>query len=190
MKHIFLRTLLLAALLIYGGRVSRTMAQSDQAAPATSDRAPLSLVFLMDASGSMQENDPQRLRKAAAQAVVSLLNPEDEVAVVEYAAEGRAIISQDGQPWSRADRQEALFKAIEEIGDRGGYTDFYAGLRAGLTAFEGVPETHRKIMLLLTDGILEPNPLDPSYAPHHVSYRLAVTGKSRTQRQAIYDVIP
>ena len=187
MKQIFLRTLLLASLLVYGGYASRTVAQSEQIAPATSDRAPLSLVFLMDASGSMQENDPLRLRKAAAQAVVSLLNPEDEVAVAEYAAEGRAISPEDDQIWFKASRQDVLFNAIEQVSDRGGYTDFYAGLRAGLALFEGVPDTRRKVILLLTDGILEPNPLDPSYAPHHLSYRLAVTGKSRAQRQAIYD---
>lgn len=44
----------------------------------------------------------------------------------------------------------------------------------------------RKIVLLLTDGILEPNPLDATYAPWHLQYRVDVTGKSRARRNEIY----
>lgn len=155
-------------------------------AGASVGHPPLSLVFLLDSSGSMRQNDPQGLRKAAAQAVVSLLSPGDEVAVVEYDDSGRVLSAEREKSWYGADRREKLSEIIGKIGDRGGFTDFRAGLLTAIPLFDGIPDSRRKVILLLTDGILDPNPKDPAYAPYHMAYPIdmAKAGKNRRKEVA------
>lgn len=111
---------------------------SSDASPAS----PLSVAFLLDASGSMRENDPEDLRKAAAQAVVALLAPEDEVAVLEFEAGARILSGRPDAPWLSAAQRMQIFEAVSTGGNRGGFTDFRVGLQQfafGLCEGIGLP---------------------------------------------------
>jgi len=143
--------------------------------------SPLYLLILMDASGSMKTTDPRGFRKLAAQAVVTLLTPKDQVAIVEFDAEGR--IRSD---WHPASDRAALWHAIQEVGQAGLFTDFRAGLEVALDLMKRAPTSARRVILLLTDGILEPNPQDDRYAPYHLEYLRATLGKDRAEQIRIY----
>jgi len=141
---------------------------------------PLHVVLLLDSSGSMRITDPNDRRKLAAQAVVSLMSQEDRVSVIEFDSTARVL-----QGWSDPGEKSAIVNAVNRVGNSGKFTDFRAGLLAALEMMESAPEDTRKIVLLLTDGKMDPNPLDDAYAPYHLRYRLAVRGKDRRQIKAI-----
>lgn len=142
---------------------------------------PLYLLILMDTSGSMQETDPQGFRKLAAQAIVTLLSPEDRVAIVEFDADGRVRLD-----WHPASDREVLWRSIQEVGQAGAFTDFRAGLEKSWDLMKGTPPSARRVILLLTDGKLEPNPWDNRYAPYNSEYLRATVGKTRAERMKIY----
>jgi hypothetical protein len=147
------------------------------------EHQPVSLLVMLDSSGSMQDNDPQEIRKVATQALVSLLSPTDEVAVFEFDAVARSLT---GKPtWLTSGQRDQISTAIQHAGHGGQFTDFRAALQEAQGAFAGVPNSHRKVILLLSDGILEPNPLDDVYTPNNYGYRLAIAGASREKRRAI-----
>lgn len=151
---------------------------------AASARAPLSILFLMDSSASMLKTDPQALRKAAAQAVIALLAPDDEVAIVEFDAEGREISS-----WIAARERAQLFRFVDRIGDSGSHTDMRAGLQISLGLFESVAQNRRKVIFLLSDGDLDPYPRDPVYAPDHLSFAVdmaRLSGEAERQMRLEY----
>ena len=150
-------------------------------------RKPLSLVFLIDASGSMKRNDPRDIRKAAAQAAISLLSPMDEVAIVEFDADARVLSGSEEQPWIKADQTGKLFGLVQQIGNKGEFTDFRAGLEKIVRVFDGVPNSRRKVVLLLSDGILEPNPIDNAYTPHQYSYLYRIKTSGVERRREIND---
>ena len=87
---------------------------SDSISPAGT---PLSVLLLMDASGSMRHTDPESLRIAAAQAVVSMLKPTDEVAVAEFDASGRILTQAGGKVWWPATSQNDLYVLMKSIGN-------------------------------------------------------------------------
>lgn len=160
------------------GWVSQLLLLSPASSQASS---PFYLLILMDASGSMKVTDPQGFRKLAAQAVVTLLSPQDRVAIVEFDADGR--IRSD---WHPASDRAALWRAIQEVGQAGAFTDFRAGLETALDLMKKAPSSARRVILLLTDGILEPNPRDDRYAPYHLEYLRATLGKDRAEQMRLY----
>lgn len=144
------------------------------------DARSIYLVFLMDASGSMKKTDPTEIRKLASQVVVSLLSPEDRVAVVEFDEEGRLL-----SDWRSAGERAVVFNAIDRVGNRGYFTDFRAGFEATQNLFVKAPENARKIVLLLSDGKFEPNLRCDRYAPYNLQYRLALSGSGKGEKAAI-----
>lgn len=149
---------------------------------ASLDSHPLSLVLLMDASGSMKVTDPSDYRKLAAQAVVSLLSPTDRVAVIEFDSDSRIL-----SDWRPASERDRIINTIALAGNKGGFTDFRVALEAAKAVLEGAQSDSRKVILLLSDGIFEPNPFSDRYAPYNLDYRLAIRGKNREQIDEIYN---
>jgi len=138
---------------------------------------------LLDASGSMKANDPSGLRKAAAGVVVSMLDPAGQVAILDFDAEARLLTPGDG--WIVAGQTDRALAAIGAAGQSGEFTDFREGLARAAEVFRAAPAGHRKILLLLSDGILEPNPFAEAYAPHHLEYRLRRAGARGERRRAL-----
>lgn len=166
------------------GLVCALFLSAQPSGPAATGHTPISLLFLMDSSGSMVDNDPADIRVAAAEAVVALLEPQDDVAVVQFDSEAKPLTEQRG-PWLSAKERDKVFAALRSLGHKGQFTDFRAALGAALGGFSSVTQGHRKVILLLTDGILEPNPLDDAYTPHNLQYRIDIALASRRGRSAI-----
>lgn len=165
--------------------VSFVVAHGANSAPIPPARTPLSLVFLLDSSGSMKENDPKGLRKAAAQAVISLLSPDDDVAVVEFAEDGRVVAEDSAKPWVKAGDRDRALGLVQKVSDKGLFTDFRAGLKSALEVMGTAPEGRRRVVLMLSDGLLDPNPLDKAYTPHQDEYRIDIFKAGRDGRRAV-----
>ncbi len=150
------------------------------------ERPPVSLLFLMDSSGSMKKNDPSNIRIVAAQSLVSLLSDRDQVTVYEFDSTARSSSGGVAPVWTAAGKRGAIFEALATLGNSGEFTDFRAALVDVLRAFPEVPSNHPRIVLLLTDGIMEPNPRDSAYAPHHIRYPIDLL-RARDKRKLSED---
>lgn len=108
---------------------------------------PSNLVFLIDVSGSMNQENRLPLVKQAMKALVSQLRPEDKVAIVVYAgAAGLVLPSTSGKD------KTAILDALEGL-QAGGSTAGGAGiLLAYKTAAENLLKNGNNRVILATDG--------------------------------------
>ena len=121
----------------------------------------LRVAVVIDASGSMQVQDPGLLSKVAARLFVELAGPNDEVGIVEFGTTARLI---DRAFVKDEKAREKLFAAIEEVGRSQWCTDYVAGLRAALSMFEGPPKKdERRLVIFLTDGTYDPDRSNETY---------------------------
>lgn len=107
---------------------------------------------LIDISGSMKQNDPQNLRRPALRMLVGLLQPGTKAGVwtfAKYAAE----LVQPG-PVDDAWKQQAL-AASEKINSPGMFTNIELVMQRSIREWEGAKATHRRNLLLLTDGVVD-----------------------------------
>lgn len=141
---------------------------------------PLYVVLLMDASGSMKKTDPEGFRILASQAIISLLSSEDRIAIVEFGADAKII-----SDWKVASERSAIFNLLNQIGNDGGFTDFRAGMETAMQLLKKIPPESNKVIFLLSDGVLDPNPYSERYAPYNIQYRLAIRGKDKSEIRKI-----
>ena len=115
--------------------------------PNATRQAAQDVVFAIDSSGSMQWNDPQDLRKDAAQRYVDFLVPDDRAAVVDF--DEFALLVQDEHLSSNYDR----VKANIDLVDSDGGTYIAPGLALSLDELQhwGHPN-HHWVVILLTDA--------------------------------------
>ncbi|MBN1663579.1 MAG: VWA domain-containing protein [Deltaproteobacteria bacterium] len=131
----------------------------------------------------MKKTDPDGFRKLASQAIVSLLSAEDRIAIVEFGAEAK-IISE----WKAASERTAIFNLVNQIGHDSSFTDFRAGLETAVQLFKKAPQESDKVIFLLSDGVLDPNPYSEKYAPYNIQYRLAIRGKNKSDVRRINEI--
>ena len=133
------------------GNEQRVLAElrlrADTLGDAVTERAPLSLVVMLDTSGSM---DGEKIRQAK-RSVISLIRQmrdDDEIALVSYDSNARLV-----QPMMRvADVRERLVSAVHEL-DADGGTNIPAAIRAGLSATEMASSGRVKRLVLVSDGL-------------------------------------
>lgn len=144
-------------------------------------REAVQMVLLLDASGSMRETDPKGYSKLAAGLVINLLSAQDEAAVVEFAGEGKIVAG-----FQTAAHKEELIQAINKVGREGQFTDFRAGLETCFELFSSASGgSKRRIVVILSDGQLDPDPGDDIYAPYNLEYRMALFGRGHEGRNAV-----
>jgi von Willebrand factor type A domain len=115
---------------------------------------PMRAVILFDTSGSMRQNDPQRLSRIAAQLFLELARPFDQVGLVVFSDRGEALIPLTSLSSPEARRPYAA--ALRSLQFNGQTTDLGVALRMGLASFpEQVVAPSRDLVLLLTDGKLD-----------------------------------
>ncbi len=115
--------------------------------PATDDRPPLNLVFLIDTSGSMDQPDKLPLLKQSFRLMLGQLNPADEVAIVTYAGSAGRVL--DATP---ASDRATILAALDRL-HAGGSTAGQEGLQQAYATAEGMAadgEVSR--IILATDG--------------------------------------
>ena len=124
--------------------------------PATDDRPPLNLVFLIDTSGSMQAANKLPLLKQSFRMMLGELRPEDQVSIVTYAGSAGRVL--DPTPASERSTIEAALDRLEA----GGSTAGQAGLQqAYATAEEMAEEGEVTRVILATDGDFNVGLSDP-----------------------------
>lgn len=89
------------------------------------ERAPASLTFVVDTSGSMEMGNRIGLVRDALSILVDALGPQDSVAIVEFGSEARIVLN----PTSAAE-PETIIAAIQRL-QPGGSTNAQAGLELG-----------------------------------------------------------
>ena len=108
----------------------------------------VSVVLVLDTSGSMQATDyhPTRLEaaKAAAEILLSRLNPDDYAGIVvfESGATSAAYLSPD---------RDRVIERLHGIRGRDGQTALGDGLALGVDMADSIPNRHR-VVILLSDG--------------------------------------
>ena len=124
--------------------------------PATDDRPPLNLVFLIDTSGSMQAANKLPLLKQSFRMMLGELRPEDQGSIVTYAGSAGRVL--DPTPASERSTIEAALDRLEA----GGSTAGQAGLQqAYATAEEMAEEGEVTRVILATDGDFNVGLSDP-----------------------------
>lgn len=112
------------------------------------DRAPLSITFVLDTSGSMS-GEPIALERAAVRAVAGALRAGDIVSMVTWSTDQRDILS--GHAIAGPD-DPVLLEAASSLEANGG-TDLNAGLRRGYALAEAHREDDRiNRIVLVSDG--------------------------------------
>ena len=132
--------------------------------PAIADRPALNLVFLIDTSGSMGEPSKLPLLKQSFMLMLDQLQPEDEVAIVEYAGSAGQVLA----PTPASDRAK-IRAALNSLG-AGGSTNGQGGLEQAYTVAESMRadgEVNR--VLLATDGDFNVGLNDPSGLENYIA---------------------
>lgn len=130
-----------------GGPVHLRIAlQSTEAHPA--ERPHLSVVVVLDVSGSMRGELISSARTAAT-ALVDKLAPTDDFSLVTFSSEAEVRVRM-GQVGARRD---AIKKTISEVAEGGG-TNIGEGLRLGYEQAKdkSVPDDAERVVMLLSDG--------------------------------------
>lgn len=119
----------------------------------------ISVVLIIDSSGSMARTDPSNLRFTAARQLVDLLEDGDEISVVLFADDSTVLVSLTKV--TDAASKEAIKAGLTPVAPRGN-TNMLAGLEAGLAEVEKGSNPIR-LGIFLTDGELHP-PDWPSFS--------------------------
>ena len=124
--------------------------------PATEDRPPLNLVFLVDTSGSMDQPNKLPLLVQSFRLMLGQLHPDDEVAVVTYA--GRAARVLDATP---ARERSTILAALDRL-RASGSTAGAAGIQLAYRTAAGMAaEDEVTRVILATDGDFNVGISDP-----------------------------
>lgn len=126
--------------------------------PRFAEAARLRVALVLDGSQSMRTQDPGYLARVAAKLFVDLAGPEDVIGIYEFGADAEL------RGTARGGEKERLFSAIDAVSRDQWCTDWAEGLDAALHHFEGPrPPGERRLMLLLTDGLYDPDRSEASY---------------------------
>lgn len=132
--------------------------------PALEDRPPLNLVFLIDTSGSMNNQNKLPLLKQSFRLMLSQLRPEDQVAIVTYAGSAGMVL----EPTPAAERDK-ISAALGQL-DAGGSTAGQAGLEQAYdVAREMSEEGDVTRILLATDGDFNVGISDPEALEEYIA---------------------
>lgn len=124
---------------------------------AEADRAPTSLTFVIDVSGSMEREDRLETVKDALAMLVTQLRPDDTIGIVVYGSEASSVLP----PTSGADKRRIL-DAIYSLAPSGA-TNVEAGLDIGFEqANEALQREGSNMILLCSDGVANNGVTDPA----------------------------
>ena len=115
--------------------------------PATEDRKPLNLVFLIDTSGSMEDAGKLPLLKQSLTLMLAKLRPQDQIAIVAYAGSAGQVL-----PPTAASDRATILNALNNLA-AGGSTAGAQGLTLAYQVADQMPQQGRiSRVILATDG--------------------------------------
>ena len=119
-------------------------------------RPAVDAVLLIDASGSMLKTDAQMLRYDGAKLFLQFLGKDDRLAIVSFT--DTANVVSELREFSK-EPTDAVTQRIQSIKTEGQYSDILEGVRAAAKLLESSPRNDaERIIVLLSDGKMEPNP--------------------------------
>lgn len=123
----------------------------------------LRTTLIIDSSSSMRRTDPARLRKVAAELFIDLAREGDTIAVLQFDARAEDLSGGFVRIAGHATR-DRLKDAIRRAGEDGKWTDFGAAFEAAADALDsGRPPEEQPVVVFLTDGRCDPDPVEPRY---------------------------
>ena len=137
---------------------------ADDCEPSATDR--LSVVMIIDSTGSMSSNDPRRMRVDAAKAFIQAAEVGDEIGIVDFDSSARELapmtIIQSENDKNR------LINAVDQVRTYGS-TNINAGLNTGFNTISSASGSgQRRTAILLTDGDHNVGSYDPR---SHLQYK-------------------
>lgn len=119
-------------------------------------RPAVDAVLLIDASGSMLKTDAQMLRYEGAKLFLQFLGKDDRLAIVSFT--DKANVVSELREFSK-ESPDAVAQRIQSIKTEGQYSDILEGVRTAAKLLESSPRNDAdRIIVLLSDGKMEPNP--------------------------------
>jgi Ca-activated chloride channel family protein len=126
-------------------------------AVAARDRQRASLTFVVDTSGSMQQDDRLEIVKEAMRILVRGLDRNDRVAIVTFGDQARVVLGP-----TQATHEAQILDAIDTLRPRGS-TNLEGGLRLGYElARETLTENDIDRVILASDGVANVGLTDPT----------------------------
>jgi len=113
-------------------------------------------ILLLDSSGSMLVNDPQRLRDEGARLFAQFLKSGDSLAIIDFADEAKVV-----RPLTPYDPEQLdeVTRLISSIRTEGQFTDLLQGIeKASAILNEAGRSDAKPVVVLLSDGKMEPSP--------------------------------
>ena len=110
------------------------------------------LIFLLDVSGSMNEKEKLPLLKDAFKYLLTLMRPEDHVAIVSYSNTAKVILNS-----TSAASKEKIIKAMDKLKSGGGTNAIDGINKAYQVANENFIIKGNNRVILATDGLFETN---------------------------------
>ena len=124
------------------------------------------IVLIIDSSGSMDWNDPNNLRKAAATFLIDLADPAIQIAIVDFNGDAKTYAE---LTFADSAGKGQLKSAVDRI-DSDGDTDIAAGLQLGFNELSAsISPNAKKAAVLLTDG----QDSEPKIASYYVQNYVA-----------------
>lgn len=116
------------------------------------DSENLSVIFVIDDSGSMETNDPANIRVTAVKLFIALLDPGDGVAIISFADESQ--INSHFTTIQVYEDKVGLINSLGEIQSEG-YTNMQAAFEDVFQVFSEDTTGNKQVVIFLTDGTPE-----------------------------------
>ena len=126
---------------------------SSGVANVSSSKFPVAMVNVIDVSGSM-EGEKLDTAKKAAKDVISNLSSKDSYSLVEFSDDAKTII-----PLSCVSENKMVSKVDDLV--VGGVTNLYDGIETGIKQLKNAESSHRKKLVVFTDGGANEGRCDP-----------------------------
>ncbi|MEE9492555.1 MAG: VWA domain-containing protein [Gammaproteobacteria bacterium] len=110
-------------------------------------------VLIIDSSGSMAKNDPDKLRVPAAKMFMSLLAKEDRVGLISFSDNGYPVLRLT-HPSAKTNRR--ILASADKVSSKGVYTNLHAALVKGMAMLDKQQLPDRdKMLVLMSDGKMD-----------------------------------
>jgi hypothetical protein len=119
-------------------------------------------VLLIDSSGSMAKNDPDKLRVPAAKMFMSLLGEDDRIGLISFSDNGYPVLHLTA-PGPKTNAR--ILASADRVSSKGVYTNLHAALEKGLAMLEKEGKDGQQPMLvLMSDGKMDVGDTDEDWA--------------------------